>query len=179
MTMKPETVEKAKSLLGLIYLIITVPLGIIILADLIAYWNYPMEPPTAKFLLVVQETNGSAYTEGLVYIKIMANPPLMLQVLHLNSSGMGLSYEWPLTGNFTFTVYGWPRVVRLYATPSSPQVVATTSKTFDLRIRRPYDELPFLAWLLLPRYNRMPDPVVIEITVEVPTITIYGVGRGS
>jgi len=171
--MKPETIEKAKSLLGLIYLIITVPLGIIILADLIVYWNYPMEVPTAKFLLVIRETNGSAYTEGLVYIKVMANPPLMLQVLHLNSSGMALSYEWPLVGNFTFTVYGW----RLYASPSPPQVIATASKTFDLRIRRPYDESP-ISLLFPPRYNRVSDPVTVEITVEVPTITIYA-GGGS
>jgi hypothetical protein len=175
MMMKPETVEKAKSLLGLIYLIITVPLGIIILADLIVYWNYPMEAPCARFLLIVKEKNGSAYTEGYVLLKVDGDHPLTLQAIHLNSSGMGLSSEWPLLmGNFTFYVYGYPRVIRLYDL-SPPKVIATASKTFDLRIRRPYDESP-LAWLFPPRYNRIPDPVTVEITVEVPTITIYAVG---
>jgi len=173
--MKPETIEKAGLVINLFFLIFIAPLALVILADWIFYWNYPMEAPCARFLLIVKEKNGSAYTEGYVLLKVDGDHPLTLQAIHLNSSGMGLSSEWPLLmGNFTFYVYGYPRVIHLYDL-SPPKVIGTVSKTFDLRIRRPYDESP-LAWLFPPRYNRVSDPVTVEITVEVPTITIYAVG---
>jgi len=173
--MKPETIEEARRLLWFIFLIIAVPFVLVYFADWVLYLDYPTNLPYARFLLVVKEKNGSAYTEGYVLLKVDGDHPLTLQAIHLNSSGMGLSSEWPLLmGNFTFYVYGYPRVIRLYDL-SPPKVIATASKTFDLRIRRPYDESP-LAWLFPPRYNRIPDPVTVEITVEVPTITIYAVG---